>query len=167
MLISGQQRPAGRIHTSSRFTSHRHQLLQGELYWSAFLKKLFTVCISNSVNWRVPQIIMIRWCSLSRWLYITLGIESFYLKFAFFWLFKGNQYEFLTHPKIKGLDGGLEPPTSGLPVHSSTTWANLTDFRMLLIAYMNVAMSFCDVINSIMMLLRVRVPRLTLWFSDA
>ena len=24
-----------------------------------------------------------------------------YLKFAFFWLFKGNQYEFLTHPKIK------------------------------------------------------------------
>ena len=34
------------------------------------------------------------------------------LNFAFFWLFfKGNQYEFLTHPKIKGLDGGLEPPT--------------------------------------------------------
>ena len=27
----------------------------------------------------------------------------------------------LTHPKIKGLDGGLEPPTSGLPVHCSTT----------------------------------------------
>ena len=41
-----------------------------------------------------------------------------YLKFAFFWLFKGNQYEFLTYPKIKG---GLEPPTSGLPVHCSTT----------------------------------------------
>ena len=46
-----------------------------------------------------------------------------YLKFAFFWLYKGNQYEFLTHPKIKGLDGGLEPPTSGLPVHCF-------DFRM-------------------------------------
>ena len=80
------------------------------------------------------------------------SITRLYLKFAFFWLFKGNQYEFLTHPKIKGLDGGLEPPTSRLPVHCSTTWANLTDFRMLLIAYMNVAMWFCDVINSIMML---------------
>ena len=34
-----------------------------------------------------------------------------YLKFAFFWLYKGNQYEFFTYPKIKGLDGGLEPPT--------------------------------------------------------
>ena len=44
-----------------------------------------------------------------------------YLKFAFFWLYKGNQYEFLAHPKIKGLDGGLQPPTSGLPVHCSTT----------------------------------------------
>ena len=44
-----------------------------------------------------------------------------YLKFAFFWLYKENQYEFLTHPKIKGLDGRLEPPTSGLPVHCSTT----------------------------------------------
>ena len=75
-----------------------------------------------------------------------------YLRFAFFCLHKGNQYEILTHPKIKGIYGGLEPPTSVLPVHCSTTWANLTDFRMLLIAYMNVAMSFCDVINSIMML---------------
>ena len=41
--------------------------------------------------------------------------------FAYIWLHKGNQYEFLKHPKIKWLDGGLEPPTSGLPVHCSTT----------------------------------------------
>ena len=32
-----------------------------------------------------------------------------YLKFAFLWLYKGYQYEFLTHPKIKGLDGELKP----------------------------------------------------------
>ena len=37
--------------------------------------------------------------------------------FACIWLDKGNQNEFLKHPKIKWLDGGLEPPTSGLPVH--------------------------------------------------
>ena len=30
---------------------------------------------------------------------------KFCVLLAFF--FKGNQYEFLTHPKIKGLDGGL------------------------------------------------------------
>ena len=41
--------------------------------------------------------------------------------FACIWLYKGNQNEFRTHPKIKWLDGGLEPPTSGLPVHCSTT----------------------------------------------
>ena len=41
--------------------------------------------------------------------------------FAYTWLHKGNQNEFLKHPKIKWLDGGLEPPTSGLPVHCSTT----------------------------------------------
>ena len=42
--------------------------------------------------------------------------------FACIWLNKGNQYKFLTHPKIiKWLDGGLEPPTSGFPVHCSTT----------------------------------------------
>ena len=35
--------------------------------------------------------------------------------FAFIWFDKGNQNEFLKHPKIKWLDGGLEPPTSGLP----------------------------------------------------
>ena len=34
---------------------------------------------------------------------------------------KGNQNEFLKHPKIKWLDGGHEPPTSGFPVHCSTT----------------------------------------------
>ena len=34
---------------------------------------------------------------------------------------EGNQYEFRKHPKIKWLDGGLESPTSGLPVHCSTT----------------------------------------------
>ena len=32
--------------------------------------------------------------------------QQYYLKFAFFWPFKGNQYEFLTHPRIKGLDVG-------------------------------------------------------------
>ena len=41
--------------------------------------------------------------------------------FAYIWLDKGNQNEFLKHPKIKWLDGGLEPPTSGLPVHCSTS----------------------------------------------
>ena len=41
--------------------------------------------------------------------------------FAFIWLDKGNQNEFLKHPKTKCLDGGLEPPASGLPVHRSTT----------------------------------------------
>ena len=40
---------------------------------------------------------------------------------AFIWLNKGNQNEFLKHPKITWLDGGLEPPTSGLLVHCSTT----------------------------------------------
>ena len=44
-----------------------------------------------------------------------------HLKFAFFWHFKGIQHVFLAHQKIKGLDGGLEPPTSGFPVHCSTT----------------------------------------------
>ena len=33
--------------------------------------------------------------------------------FTFIWLDKGNQNEFLKHPKIKWLDGGLEPLTSG------------------------------------------------------
>ena len=61
--------------------------------------------------------------------------------FASIWLDKGNQNEFLKHPKIKWLDGGLEPPTFGLPVHCSTTGANLTNFRLLLIAYMNVICS--------------------------
>ena len=37
--------------------------------------------------------------------------------FAYTWLHKENQNEFLKHPKIKWLDGGFEPPTSGLPVH--------------------------------------------------
>ena len=31
--------------------------------------------------------------------------------FAYIWLHKGNQNEFLKHPKIKWLDGELEPPT--------------------------------------------------------
>ena len=29
--------------------------------------------------------------------------------FAYIWLYKGNQNEFLKHPKIELLDGGLEP----------------------------------------------------------
>ena len=41
--------------------------------------------------------------------------------FVSIWLNKGNQNEFLKHPKIKWLDGRLEPPTSGLLVHCSTT----------------------------------------------
>ena len=41
--------------------------------------------------------------------------------FAYTWLYIGNQNEFLKHPKIKWLDGGLESPTSGLPAHCSTT----------------------------------------------
>ena len=59
--------------------------------------------------------------------------------FGYIWLHKGNQNKLLKHPNIKWLDGGYEPPTSGLPVHCFTTSANLTNFRMLLIAYMNVA----------------------------
>ena len=38
--------------------------------------------------------------------------------FAYTWLYRGNQNEFLKHPKIKWLDGGLEPPTSGLPYNN-------------------------------------------------
>ena len=71
--------------------------------------------------------------------------------FAYIWLNKGNQNEFFTYPKIKWLDGGLEPPTSGLPAHCSTTWANLTHFHMLLIAYMKVACFYYDVVILIMM----------------
>ena len=41
--------------------------------------------------------------------------------FACIWLNIGNQNEFLTHSKIKWLDDGLKLPTSGLPVHCSTT----------------------------------------------
>ena len=50
--------------------------------------------------------------------------------FASIWFDEGKQNEFLKHPKIKWIDGGLEPPfmqrsyvppTSGLPVHCSTT----------------------------------------------
>ena len=58
------------------------------------------------------------------------GVKSF----AFIWLIEGNQFEFCKHP-----DGGLEPPTSKLPVHCSTNWADPTNFRMLLTAYMNIA----------------------------
>ena len=35
--------------------------------------------------------------------------------FVCIWLVKENQYEFHKHTKIKLLDGGLEPPTSGYP----------------------------------------------------
>ena len=61
---------------------------------------------------------------------ILRSIQSF----ACTWLHKGNRNEFLKHPKIKWLAGGFETPTSGLPVHCSTILANLTNFRMLLIA---------------------------------
>ena len=43
------------------------------------------------------------------------------LSFVCVWLVKRNQYEFRKHPKIKWLDEGFEPPTSGLPVHCSST----------------------------------------------
>ena len=66
--------------------------------------------------------------------------------FACIWLNKGNQNEFLTNPKMKWLDGGLEPLTSELSVHCSTTGANLTNFWMMLIAYMNVVCFYYDVI---------------------
>ena len=48
--------------------------------------------------------------------------QNFKYKFQVkvFWLNEGNQYELRKHPKIKWLDGGLEPPISGLPVHCST-----------------------------------------------
>ena len=41
--------------------------------------------------------------------------------FAYIWLHKKNQNEFLRHTKIKWLDWGLEPPTSGLSVPCSST----------------------------------------------
>ena len=41
--------------------------------------------------------------------------------FAYIWLHKANQNEFFKHPKIKWLDGELEPQTSELPVHCSIT----------------------------------------------
>ena len=41
--------------------------------------------------------------------------------FAYIWLYKGTQNEFLKHQKIKWLEWGIEPRTSGLPVHYSTT----------------------------------------------
>ena len=62
-----------------------------------------------------------------------------YLKFFVHLAYKENWYEFRKHPKIKWLDVGLEPPTSGLPVHCAIDRANLTIFWMLLIAYMNIA----------------------------
>ena len=52
-------------------------------------------------------------------IYVTRGISI--SSFAFIWLDKGNQNEFREHPKFKWLDGELEPPTSGLLVHCSTT----------------------------------------------
>ena len=38
--------------------------------------------------------------------------------FAYIWLHKGNQNKFLKHSKIKWLDGGLEPPTSGFMIET-------------------------------------------------
>ena len=52
--------------------------------------------------------------------------------FAYICFHKGNQIEFLKHPKIKWLDGGLESSTTGLPVHCSTTSANLINFHKTL-----------------------------------
>ena len=49
--------------------------------------------------------------------------------FAYTWLHKGNQNEFLKYPKIKWLDGGLKPPTSGLPVHCSIYKYNQHKYR--------------------------------------
>ena len=49
------------------------------------------------------------------------AIDKNIQSFACIWLYKENQNEFLKQPKIKWLDGGLEPPTSELPVHCSTT----------------------------------------------
>ena len=51
-------------------------------------------------------------------IYVARDINIY--SFAYFWLNKGNQYKFRKHPKIKWLDGGLKPPTFGLPVHCST-----------------------------------------------
>ena len=48
-------------------------------------------------------------------------IDNNIQSFVSIWLNKGNQIEFLKHPKIKWLDEGLEPPTSGLLVYCSTT----------------------------------------------
>ena len=64
--------------------------------------------------------------------------QSCVLSFTNIWLTKGNPYKFRKHPKIKWLDGGMESLTSGLPVHCSTNWTNVANFRMLLIACMNV-----------------------------
>ena len=47
--------------------------------------------------------------------HLEINIQSL----AYIWFHKGNQNEFLKHPKIKWLDGGHEPPASGLPVFCS------------------------------------------------
>ena len=52
------------------------------------------------------------------------------------------QYEFRKHPKIKWLDGGLKPLTSGLPIHCSINLANLANFLKPLIVNMNVGCMF-------------------------
>ena len=52
---------------------------------------------------------------------ILMTAQDLIQSFAYTWLHKENQNEFLKHPEIKWLDRGLEPPTSGLPVHCSTT----------------------------------------------
>ena len=51
---------------------------------------------------------------------LSAGRDNNILSLTWIWLDKGNQYEFLKHPKMKWLDGGLEPSLSGLLVHCST-----------------------------------------------
>ena len=59
--------------------------------------------------------------------------------FGYICICKGNQYEIRKHPNIYGQTRYSNPQTLDYPVHCSTNWANQTSFRMLLIAYMNVA----------------------------
>ena len=59
--------------------------------------------------------------------------------FAYIWLYKGNQNEFLTHPKIKWLDKELEPQPLDCRSIALPLELILPIFGCLLIAYMNVA----------------------------
>ena len=90
------------------------------------LYDIFTTCFTIYLRYALRCIYNVLYdiftiCSTIYLKYALRYIYDIIQSFACIWLHKGNQYEFLKHPKTKWLDGGLEPPTSELPVHCSTT----------------------------------------------